>query len=269
MPEDSGKAASSALGVIPNAYFDLIARVMPGCLFLFAINQVSSKNIVALIIDAFVPYGELRGSTTAWLLVTASASYILGHAFSPLVRFLEEGPQWTETVREKFPQKNKNKDNKQQNENNENKQQPVKLRERIVYCCLPPFWRSPEATEANRKQLHEDYNKLRIQSPAVAAMAIRIRAEYTMYGGFAVAIAITLVVALIHVLKSLGQRKLGLYLQGVTLDQWLLLGAGILAVPTMLYRHLHTWNRFRKTVGHFLNIGQPSTPQSQAAAAAK
>jgi hypothetical protein len=160
VPEEAPKEVTQALGVIPNAYFDLIARVMPGCLFLFAMGRLSRKNPVSVLTDAFIPYGELRGSTSAWLIVTVVAAYILGHAFSPIVRFLEQGPEGTDVRRRSDPQK-------------------IGLRRYL----LPPFWTCPEATKEECKKVQASYNRLRSQNPSVAALAIRIRAEYTMYGG--------------------------------------------------------------------------------------
>jgi len=230
MPEYPGKDTAHALEVIPNVYFDLIARVMPGCLFLFTLSRVTPKNIVAEITDVFIPYTELRGSTAAWLLVVVSAGYILGHAFSPVVRFLEEGPALTDAIRDRCV----------------GKKRPFR------YCFLPPFWTCPETSTEKCKALHRSYNRLRFQYPAVAALAIRIRAEYTMYAGFAVAISITLLVALVRLTVSLTTGKPIIQLREMNWSTWLLLAASILAVPIMLHRHLHTWNRFRKTVDQLL-----------------
>jgi hypothetical protein len=46
MPDDSGDAAMHVLGVIPNVYFDLIGRVMPGLPLLFGISQVGTRSVV-------------------------------------------------------------------------------------------------------------------------------------------------------------------------------------------------------------------------------
>lgn len=231
MPEDSSKAAMQAFGVIPNAYFDLIARVMPGLLLLFGINCVNHKNAISSITDVFIPYGELRGSTTAWLLVILSTGYILGHALSPLVRFLEEGPQFAKTIRTSVGEK----------------------KGWLRFFPWPPFWRSVKASSDDRLKLQQDYNTLRFRNPSLAALAIRIRAEYTMYGGFAVALAITLLLAFLHLLQAMFDHRLAVWLHGVSQDNWLFLAIGILAVPMMLYRHLHTWDRFCKTVVQLLD----------------
>ncbi len=62
MPDDSSKAAMQAFGVIPNAYFDLIARVMPGFLLLFGISCESHKSAIGGTTDIFIPR-EFRGSS--------------------------------------------------------------------------------------------------------------------------------------------------------------------------------------------------------------
>jgi hypothetical protein len=233
MPEESN-AAAQVLGVIPNAYFDLIARVIPGCFFLFAVTRITGGHGISAITDVFLPNDKLKESTPAWLLVVAASGYVLGHALSPIVRFLEEGPDCADSIQRKF------------------KESPKKL-----YYLLPPFWHCCEASAAGRKELQTSYNKLRCQNPPLAALAIRIRAEYTMYGGFAVALAIALVFACIRVLQALNQGTLSAWLHRIALWDWVLLSLMILGVPIMLYRHLHTWNRFRSTVTQLLKACKP------------
>ena len=260
MAEGESKEASSALGVIPNAYFDLIARVIPGCLFLFALTLATSANIVAKIFSVFVPYDGLHDSTTAWVLLIVSVGYVLGHAFSPMVRFLEEGPPWVEVIRAKIGEHER----KEEEERKDSSTNPG-FWGHLRYFYLPPFWSSSAASKPSRGKLHEDYNKLRIQNPSAATMAIRIRAEYTMYAGFAVGITIALLVGLTYRLQALARGNIHSLVEGITLDQWLVLSAGVIAVPVMLYRHLHTWDRFRKTVTHFLEANKSAVAARQAA----
>jgi len=234
MAEESNKAAAQALGVIPNAYFDLIARVIPGCLFLFAVTRVTGGHGILEISNAFLPNAKLQESTSAWLMVVTASGYVLGHAFSPIVRFIEEGTEWTDTVRGKC------------------KEGQSKFR----HLLLPPFWRCPQASTAGRKQLQSRYNKLRFQSPSLAVLAIRIRAEYTMYGGFAVALAIALLLAGIRVLEACARHTLSIWLHRVAMWDWVLLFVAIVAVPVMLYRHLHTWERFGRTVDQLLEASR-------------
>jgi hypothetical protein len=212
MSDESSKDALQAFGVIPNVYFDLIARVIPGCLFLFTIDRVTPRHAVSAITDVFIP-PKLAESTTPWMLVIISAGYILGHAFSPIVRFLERRPKW--------------------------------IKDNNILKNMFPFWRSEEATSEKATELGVAYNKLRRQKPALSALAIRIRAEYTMYGGFAVAIAITLLVAFLRMSVGLIHHTFHL-----TMDwgNWLILIIAVLSVPIMLQRHLDTWRRFRDTV---------------------
>jgi hypothetical protein len=233
MPEESS-AAAQAFGVIPNAYFDLIARVVPGCFFLFVITRITGSRGISAIGDVFLPNAELKESAPAWLLVVVATGYVLGHFLSPIVRFLEEGPPHADSVRSKF------------------KQRPRKL-----YYLLPPFWRCYDALPAGRKELQTRYNKLRCLNPSLAALAIRIRAEYTMYGGFAVALAVALVFACIRVLQAMSQGSLCTWLRMIALWDWVLLSLMIAGFPVMLYRHLHTWHRFRSTVAQLLEACEP------------
>ena len=58
--------------------------------------------------------------------------------------------------------------------------------------------------EAPHNSNHSSYNNLRKTHAATAALAIRIRAEYTMYGGIAVAIGTSLVLFAVRVISDYG-----------------------------------------------------------------
>lgn len=163
------------------------------------------------------------------MLVIVSAGYVLGHAFSPIVRFLEERPKWVP----EFCSNSK------------------KWTHRLITHCLPPFWILSDLSK-DKDRLQENYNKLRCQNAGLAALAIRIRAEYTMYGGFAVALTITLLIAGIHLLEALIHHQFFSWLHGVSSQGWFFCVAAVLGVPIMMNRHLQTWGRFRKTVDQLL-----------------
>jgi len=234
MADDVSKAATQAFGVIPNAYFDLIARVMPGLLLLFGLNRTLIFNPITTVLEVFAPFGELRGSTTAWLLVMVTTAYILGHAMSPLVRFFEEGPD--HLFREAH----------QSRSGEPGADRWVNLLRRLP---VPPGWRAEMMSPVARTNVQEEYNALRFQNPSLSGLAVRIRAEYTMYGGFAVAVMISLVLASLHFLHSVYLHH-GLLeaAKDVPRAKWIYVVLGFVAVPLMLYRDLHTYGRYSKTV---------------------
>ena len=78
-----------------------------------------------------------------------------------------------------------------------------------------------------------------------------------MYGGFAVAFASALVCELIRALYEYFQGGLSFWLRHVGVWNWALLALTALGVPLMLYRHLHTWDRFAKTVDQLLVATKP------------
>jgi hypothetical protein len=228
MAAEESKVAAGSLGIIPNVYFDLIARVIPGCFFLFAISRVSALNPLKSIIDAFMPYDKVRESSTAWILIVISTGYVVGHLLSPFVRFLEERPKRLRSLEETSDSHFA----------------------KIAWKCSPPFWRCEPAQASG--DLQKNYNRLRSQDPGLAALAIRIRAEYTMYGGFAVALAFTVFFAAIRFVGELIHHQAMADLRQVTIGNWTLLVVGVMAVPIMLDRQLHTWRRFEKTVNQLL-----------------
>ena len=232
MAEESSKAAAQAFGVIPNAYFDIIARVIPGLLLLIGINRVTGLNLVTVVASIFASE-KVSESTTAWILIVGTTGYVLGHALSPVVRFLESRPGL------------------------------LGKPDARTHYFLPPFWRSEKASKKSRTKLQKQYNTLRSTNPSAAALAIRIRAEYTMYGGFALCLAITILLDLLNRVWPLNAGRVRTW--HFTHLGFFELAICIVGVPVMLYRHFHTWEHFRDTVEELLNPSThtpPSTPSN-------
>jgi len=140
------------LKLVPQVFFDLIARMIPGGALLLGLEVGSgNRDLVSSLLALAAPNAELQKSAIVWLVVMGSTVYALGHLMAPIVRLLEKRH---ETI--------------------------------------------PE-------HIWEHYDWLRLHRPEAGALVARIRAEYTMYGGFSVAFLLTAVLLLIRTLvQSVG-----------------------------------------------------------------
>jgi hypothetical protein len=91
---------------VPNQFFDIFARMVPGAVLAFAVRLLAGRDIQAPVVAFFVPK-SLDDQVIPWLVVTIVFAYTLGHMLSPLVKVLDwlgkrAKPDWlleNETVR--------------------------------------------------------------------------------------------------------------------------------------------------------------------------
>jgi hypothetical protein len=213
MAEDQSELAIKAFGVIPFAFFDLIARVAPGMLLLFGADWVSDHAITPAIMEALLPNKALQESPIAWLIVALLAGYVLGQLMSPIVKPLTN-------LRKKEPEKD---------------QQPI----------------------------DKAYDNLRSRHPSQTPIVMRIRAEYIMFAGFAVAIALTMGVA--GVVQSANLLKFGCdgWWKGASLSQHftglVLITSASIALVLMLNRSWETKQTFENSVRNVLKANNSAT----------
>jgi hypothetical protein len=137
--------------IVPNQFFDLLARVVPGGVLIYVLERLSGPNLLSGTLEVFVP-NELKKDVVPWLVVLVALSYALGHGLSPLVKLIDvlgKAARSTAWYQAKYP------------------------RRAALY-----------QDETKR------YNHLRFKHPNRLIYATRIRAEYTMYGGMAAAILV-------------------------------------------------------------------------------
>jgi hypothetical protein len=185
--------------IVPNQFFDLIARVIPGGVLVFAFALMYGPALINDLIGAFVP-AQLGEEWVPWLVVSIGVTYALGHALSPLVKALDSvGKRWR---------------------------------------------RRSSAKEKKYAPLFDDmtarYNALRFHYPTRIIYATRIRAESTMYGGIASAIAVAEFVALTQWLGG-----------GAAVASLTVCAIGLVVMAGMVYRYYDVQLRFCETIAAF------------------
>ncbi len=139
-----------ALKILPQAFFDLIARVVPGlvALLLLAWFEPSTWDAIT------TTFGRLTGKTgtelSLWLLL--GAAYVVGHLLSPVTKSV----QW---ITERYPRVEGEGDKKKR------------------------FWLRVN-TKSELKKFKPDsskYDWLRVHWPDAGGLSAKLRAEFTLY----------------------------------------------------------------------------------------
>jgi hypothetical protein len=173
------EAAMDALKVIPQVFFDLIARVVPGTvaiiLISIALPQDTWSGITQFLKDDAPKV--ITDSATLWVLTLIELSYVVGHLLSPISKMLEK------TVDDLLASDGVIKK---------------------LFSDKPGA--TPELVEFIKKQLgnptsyqeyFEDelwiwYDWLRLFNPDAGSLTARIRSEYAMYYALSIAFALAL-----------------------------------------------------------------------------
>ena len=159
-----------ALKIVPQAFFDAIARVLPGlvALFLLARYEVEAWRSVS---DAF---GRMMGNKASdWsLLFILVAAYALGHLMTP-------GTKLIQRISEQYPKIQAKRDP------STNDRCWSKLAN-----AVRAEWNSWTSCNSKKetKSLKPDskkYDWLRVKSLDAAGLAAKLRAEFTMYNSLA------------------------------------------------------------------------------------
>ena len=191
-----------SLKIIPEIFFDLIARVVPGSVGLVAYLLLSGKGWQSWL-DTILG-SSLAGSPSVAILIFLVAAYLVGQLLSPAAKLVqrigEDLPNWigkkaklVERIKEKYP------NSVCEGPRTANEKDYPDLAKLIV--CTPP------------KGKHYDW--LRLHYPAAGDQCAKIRAEFTMHNGLAVVLLLT---AIAYPLTAEGWRwyvQIGLVLVGL------------------------------------------------------
>jgi hypothetical protein len=157
-----------ALKIIPQAFFDAIARVVPGVLTLLLLAWLEPaiwKNVANA--TAVAISGDTDKPSSVGLLIVA---YMLGHLMSP-------GTKLVQRITERYPRVRGKEDPPTLS--------PQPMTQKI--CRILHSWTSVN-TEDEAKSLKPNskhYDWLRVKSPDAGGLAAKLRAEFTMYNSIA------------------------------------------------------------------------------------
>jgi uncharacterized protein (TIGR00725 family) len=164
-----------ALKLIPQIFFDIIARVAPGMFALFILDSSGVLPWATLL--QTVAAGKLDNNNVFGFAVVTSlvGAYILGHFLSLASKQLENFSEWFSPWIAADKQRRKPKKHK------------------------PPFtgWQSTVGSlrkeqEEHWKKVFPHYDWLRVHKADAGSLAVRIRAEYTMYFSLAAALLLSI-----------------------------------------------------------------------------
>jgi len=160
-----------ALKIVPQAFFDAIARVVPGFVALFLLAWFEPHAWAAL---TDIQVRMLGGKAPDWsFLFLLGAAYTVGHLMTP-------GTKLVQRITERYPKvKPKAKEN-------------IKLNpgDTQVADAKVAWWRSWTSLNTKKeakglKPNSEHYDWLRVNSLDAAGLAAKLRAEFTMYNSLA------------------------------------------------------------------------------------
>jgi hypothetical protein len=215
-----------SLKIIPEIFFDLIARVVPGGVGLVAYLLLSGQSWQSWLNATLGP--SLAGSLSVAILIFLVAAYLVGQLLSPAAKLVQRiGEDLPNQIGKKFP---KLADRiKKKYPDKENYSDFAKL----VMC--PP----PKA---------KDYDWLRLHCPGVGDQCAKIRAEFTMHNGLAVVLFLT---AFTYPLRDAGWRW------------YVFIGLVFLGLAE-IYRGRTTRDTFNQTVQKFKDAADqpPKRPDS-------
>jgi hypothetical protein len=157
------------LKIIPQVFFDLIARVVPGSVGIIAYLILFGKDWTDTITKIFGQSFSVE-STTLSFLIYLGTGYVIGELISPLAKMVQrinelKIPNSISAFKKMVAKKEKNKEVKEI-ENEMNKK-----------------------LKSEDKKFSEDkirYDRLRLKHPDVGALCAKIRAEFTMHNELAV-----------------------------------------------------------------------------------
>lgn len=175
-----------ALKIIPQVFFDIIARVVPGCAAIVAWLLLLRKTWELTVADLFGS-SFAKDSTTLSFLIFLGAGYVVGELISPLAKGMQR-------INKKIPfsvkeyRELQSKRRKKKEEENDGQQK------KTTHTAEAPAQTGHSDTE--KKQFSEkdlSYDRLRLQNPEIGALCAKIRAEFTMHNALAVVFALSAV----------------------------------------------------------------------------
>jgi hypothetical protein len=208
-----------ALKIVPQAFFDAIARVFPGLLALFLIAWFE-PGAWCTVSDAL---NRLlgNGSDTLSPFALIFMAFAIGHLMSP-------GTKLVQYVAEKYPKIPP----KEEDHGSKTLFGVLKT----AYKCLKGF-NSEEEIKDKLKPISERYDWLRVHSPEGGSLSAKLRAEFTMYNSLA------------FVFFTVSVRLFFTFRMSDYLIPVLLLGLGLL----MAMRGRETQTTMRKCVNNFFS----------------
>jgi hypothetical protein len=208
-----------ALKIVPQLFFDLIARVVPGSvavmLLMFCGVESSWQELLQRTFLNSLYRDNIVGVTISALLLVA---FVIGHMISPATKLVQ---RLNEAITNDI--------------STQTSDSGWGWRLRFPLAWLYKLLQLK--TKCRQQGVSDKYDTLRLEEPDVGALCAKIRAEFTMYNGLAAVFAISVVVLPLNTRPNAG---------------WLFaMVALFIAAILMAYRGCETQITFKESVCRF------------------
>jgi hypothetical protein len=244
---------------IPQIFFDVMARIVPGVCLLVLVQAVTERPIIRWMLEAVAPHPELQKSVVVLVLVLTTSAYVAGHLIGPIVQFMETPPDngKDKTVTAKAST-DAGEQTKPASKPHKTERPPwVKRKAQMIHRAVFVFL--PFSREKLLDNEWKQYDWLRLEVPDVGGLVARIRAEYKMYGGLAVVLLVMGASGVMGTIRDWSAQPRW------TIDDvfiWsarghlMFVAAAVIGVPVMVKRHFYTYGTFGKSVRNFYEAAE-------------
>jgi hypothetical protein len=239
--------------LIPQVFFDVMARFLPGALVLGTWILLLGTERWAALLTALAG-GQLDGPSrlVEMSFTLTLMSFLIGYLISPFAKLVQrlndarwppvgsffertwEGIERTWDGIALNPDAGAHKANKREIARiKSSKEQDKTYKEARDKLAVYTEWKkdtenfeTPKDDSAEKKEVYYDW--LRALHPGAGALSAKVRAEFTMYNGLAVAFVLVCAIA-------------------VAAQNWVLAAASLVLAPVMAFRGFTTEGTFKKT----------------------
>ncbi|MCI0523914.1 MAG: helix-turn-helix domain-containing protein, partial [Acidobacteria bacterium] len=236
-----------ALKFIPQLFYDLIARVIPGGVALFVWAMALDKKIGKIVADALEGSPGLQQSAFVISAIIFVLAYLVGHLVSPLSEFLKSNtveriaPQYFRVLKDAVSGQSVDFPPRVQSFLNRELNSPLEADDKV------------SSGQYFRQALFLWYDRLRRQDAEVGARLTKLRAEYRMYEEIAGIMGIGLLLHMTAVL-TLGIKW-----------NWPLIISGVVIALLGLWGYARAYRDFqRSTINHYyLEVAKPDSSKAE------
>ncbi len=179
------------LKLIPQLFYDLISRVLPGGVAIIAITAAVDRKVGKIVIGLLEGIPVIQQSSFFLAMTILTCAYIVGHLIGPLSAFVERN-----IIAKLFP----SSFHVLKNTVSASSGDYLPDMQNFLTNELNKYYRKEGTNEIKDRQYTRAiflwYDWLRIYNPDVGARITKIRAEYRMYGEITIAMVIAFILHL-------------------------------------------------------------------------
>lgn len=218
--------------LIPQFFYDLIARLLPGGILLVGLNFAVQADVFAVLLTPFAHIRPLSESFLFLFALTISAAYLVGHLLGPLSRILQH--KIVPSIRPLSGSFHVLRSAIMDDNGAYAFDLQSFLAKELGYASLAAARQAKEVRYTPAVYIWADW--LRLLEPGVGARLVKLRAEYRMHAQLAVALILVLL------------THWGAVITGATQPSWLLSGIGAAVVVLSIRNVASSFRNFQWSV---------------------